>query len=406
MDPNRAVDNNILFYLDFYAWLWPNQLPPKQLGSFSIYWFTSCKNVGVLANTMTAARTEQRILENINTAVLLFDEALELKYINPAGEILFEVSARHIVGHSANRLFPESRDFVLALTRSLRSGHPYTERGACLCMPDLRMVTVDVTVTPLQDRNDRELLIELLQVDRHMRIAREEHLLTQYNNTRMLMRGMAHEINNPLGGLRGAAQLLERELVDDSLKEYTRVIIGEADRLQSLLSRMLGPNAIPRKRNVNVHEIIERVHALIQAEAGADVVILRDYDPSIPELYADADQLIQAVLNITRNALQALNGKGSIKLQTRTQRQFTLGHKVYKLAVQINVVDSGPGIPPDMIEKIFYPMISGRHGGTGLGLPIAQSIVTQHGGLIECNSRPGQTVFSIILPIEEHHEQQ
>jgi two-component system nitrogen regulation sensor histidine kinase GlnL len=273
-------------------------------------------------------------------------------------------------------------------------------------MPDLRMVTVDITVTPLQDRNDQELLIELLQVDRHMRIAREENLIAQYNNTRMLMRGMAHEINNPLGGLRGAAQLLERELADDSFKEYTRVIIGEADRLQSLLSRMLGPNAIPLKRNLNIHEVTERVRALIQAEAGTDVVILRDYDPSIPELYADADQLIQAVLNITRNALQALNGKGSILLQTRTQRHFTLGHRIHKLAVQISIIDSGPGIPSDMIETIFYPMISGRPGGTGLGLTIAQSIVNQHGGLIECNSRPGKTVFSIILPLEEQHEQQ
>lgn len=355
---------------------------------------------------MTAARTDQRILENLNTAVLLFNEALELKYINPAGEILFEVSARHIVGQPVKRLFPDSRDFVQALTRSFDSGHPYTERGTGLRMPDRRTVMVDVTVTPLQERNEHELLIELLQVDRHMRIAREENLIAQYNNTRMLMRGMAHEINNPLGGLRGAAQLLERELHDDALKEYTRVIIGEADRLQSLLSRMLGPNAIPLKRNVNIHEITERVRALIQAEASVGVTILRDYDPSIPELFADADQLIQAVLNITRNALQALNGKGTILLQTRTQRQFTLGHRTHKLVVQINIVDSGPGIPPDMIEKIFYPMISGRPGGTGLGLPIAQSIVNQHGGLIECNSRPGKTVFSIILPLEEYHEQQ
>jgi two-component system nitrogen regulation sensor histidine kinase GlnL len=355
---------------------------------------------------MTTGRTDQRILENLNTAVLLFNGALELKYINPAGEILFEVSARHILGQPVIRLFPESQEFVLALSRSLHSGHPYTERGARLRMPDQRMVTVDVTVTPLQERNDHELLLELLQVDRHMKIAREENLIAQYNNTRTLMRGMAHEINNPLGGLRGAAQLLDRELNNETLKEYTRVIIGEADRLQSLLSRMLGPNAIPLKRKVNIHEVTERVRALIQAEAGAQVAIQRDYDPSIPEIHADADQLIQAILNITRNALQAINGKGTIMLQTRTQRQFTIGHRTHKLVVQINIIDSGPGIPADMIDKVFYPMISGRPGGTGLGLPIAQSIVNQHGGLIECNSRPGRTVFSIILPLEEQHEQQ
>lgn len=355
---------------------------------------------------MTAARADQRILENLNTAVLLFNEALELAYINPAGEMLFALSARHIVGQPAGRLFSESQDFVAALTRSLNTGHPYTEHGTRLHMAGQRTVTVDVTVTPLQDRREQELLLELLHVDRHLRIAREENLIAQYNNTRMLMRGMAHEINNPLGGLRGAAQLLERELHDDALKEYTRVIIDEADRLQSLLSRMLGPNAIPVRRCVNIHEVTEHVRALIQAEAGPGVAIQRDYDPSIPETFADPDQLIQAMLNIARNALQALNGKGSILLQTRTQRQFTLGHKTHKLVIQINVIDDGPGIPPDMIEQVFYPMVSGRPGGSGLGLAIAQSIVNQHNGLIECSSRPGKTVFSIILPIEDRHEQQ
>lgn len=347
-----------------------------------------------------------RLLENLNTAIVVLDRSMCFRYLNLAGEILFEVSARHALGHPLADILPGENGLRGSLARSIETGHPYTEREVELHLPNQRTITVDITVTPLHEaREDRELLLELTRVDRHLRIAREENLIAQNQNTRLLMRGMAHEINNPLGGLRGAAQLLEQELEDEGLREYTGVIIGEADRLQSLLSRMLGPHAPPIKRKTNIHEVVERVRALIQAEAGDGVTIVRDYDPSIPDLVIDADQLIQAVLNITRNALQAVGTEGRIVLQTRTLRRFTIGHRLYKLVAKIDIVDDGPGIPPGMRENIFYPMISGRPEGTGLGLSIAQAIVNQHGGLIECESQPGRTVFTIILPIEDHHEE-
>jgi len=350
---------------------------------------------------MKQSETAQRILENLNLAVLLFDSTLHLKYINPAGEILFDISARHLLGVAAEKLWPECPDFTRSLQHSHASGHPYTEREVQLCLGNQKHITVDLTVTPLREsRQADELLLELLPMDRHLRIAREENLLDQYHTTRSLVRGMAHEIKNPLGGLRGAAQLLEQELENEELREYTGIIIGEADRLQNLLNRMLGPNTLPRKRRVNIHEILERMRTLVQAELPPDIVIERDYDPSIPDLMADADQLFQALLNIVRNAMQSLGERGQITLSTRSQRKVTIGHKLRRLVARIDIIDNGPGIPPEMMKSIFYPMVTGRPDGTGLGLPIAQSLVNQHGGLIECSSRPGKTVFSIILPLE------
>lgn len=354
---------------------------------------------------MTDTDPAHRLLDNLNTAVLVLDADQRIRYLNPAGEVLFEVSARHVRGQEFAGLLAPGADIIATLGRALESGHAYTERGVELRLTNGRLVTVDLTVTPLHDRGPaRDLLLEVSQIDRHLRIAREESLLAQHQNTRLLMRGMAHEINNPLGGLRGAAQLLEAELDDVSLREYTQVIIGEADRLQSLLSRMLGPNAPPVRRRFNIHEVVERVRTLIEAEAAARVTIVRDYDPSIPELTGDPDQLIQAVLNITRNALQALDGAGSITLRTRTLRHFTIGQRLHRLVAQIAVIDDGPGVPAGMRDTIFYPMITSRAEGTGLGLTIAQSIVNQHGGLIECASHPGETTFSIIIPFEDDHD--
>ncbi len=200
--------------------------------------------------------------------------------------------------------------------------------------------------------------------------------------------------------LRGAAQLLERELPDDTLKEYTRIIIGEADRLKSLVNRMLGPTTPPDMRMINIHSVLEHVHALICAEHGKDLDVQRDYDPSIPDICADQEMLIQAMLNLARNAAQALHGKGLITLRSRTQRQVTLGQQKHRLVIRIDIIDNGPGIPDDLIEEIFYPMVTGHADGTGLGLPIAQSLVNQHGGLIECSSRPGETMFTLYLPLK------
>lgn len=345
---------------------------------------------------MSATRIYQSIIENINTAVLMFDSALRLSYLNPAAEMLFAVSARQVRGMEAAELMPEAGNFVEALKRSLQSQHPFTERELQLRVAD-NTVTVDSTATPL---GSHKILVEFLQVDRHRRITREETLLAQYQANRAILRGLAHEINNPLGGLRGAAQLLEGELSDKALKEYTKVIISEADRLRNLLSRMLGPNALPQKQDTNIHQVLERVRSVVLAEIPKGVRIARDYDPSIPEFHADSEQLIQAVLNIVRNATQAVEQAGHITLRTRIMRQFNIGQRYHKLVARIDIIDDGPGIPADLIENIFYPMVTGRADGTGLGLSIAQTLVNQHGGLIECASSPGRTVFTLLLPIE------
>ena len=348
----------------------------------------------------------RRILENLNTAVLLLDAELHLLYMNPASEMLFALSAPRATGHPIGKLLHNNGEFITNLERALNTSHPFTERELVLRLPNGHCITVDCTITPLSAGNlTTALLTELSQLDRQLRIAREETLLAQHHATRDVVRGLAHEIKNPLGGLRGAAQLLERELDDDRLKEYTGIIIGEADRLQNLLNRMLGPNTLPHKQWVNIHELLERVRQLGQVEAPPGVSLNRDYDPSLPELFADPDQLIQALLNLVRNAMQAVAADGGqITLKTRVKRQITIGARRHKLIASIQVIDNGPGIAPDMLDKIFYPMVTDRPDGTGLGLPIAQTLIHQHNGLIECHSQAGQTIFTIMIPLENTHE--
>lgn len=341
----------------------------------------------------------QGVIENLHTAVLLFDDALRLHYLNPAAEMLLAASAARLLGTPVHQLLP-SAPLAGALAEAVATGHPFTERELVLGVGTGRRLTVDVTATPLTEPGRRELLVEMTQVDRQLRITREEGLLAQTATTRVLVRGLAHEINNPLGGLRGAAQLLERELPDEGLKEYTRIIISEADRLQNLVNRMLGPNALPKRQQLNIHQVLERVRQVVQAALPPGVHIERDYDPSIPELMGDPEQLIQALLNLVRNAAQAVGGHGEILLRTRTLRQYTIGHTRHKLVVRVDVIDNGPGIPAEVMEAIFLPMVTGRPEGTGLGLPIAQSLINQHGGLIECDSQPGQTVFTVLLPLD------
>ncbi len=343
----------------------------------------------------------KRILENSNTAMLVFDQDLRLTYLNPAGEMLFALSLHRIEGGDLRALFVDSNKFITNVESALNSSHPFTERELAFHLPNNRQITADCTITPISSANgNTTLLVELAQVDRQLRIAKEELLLAQHSATREVIRGLAHEIKNPLGGLRGAAQLLQAELESEELKEYTGIIIQEADRLKNLVNRLLGPNTLPQKKNTNIHELLERVRQLVQNECPEGITVLRDYDPSVPDVYADPDQLIQAVLNLTRNAVQALKDSGEIVLRSRIHRQITLGHKRHKLAASIEIIDNGPGIEPEMLDKIFYPMVTGRAEGTGLGLSIAQTLINQHGGLIECSSWPGKTVFTILLPLE------
>jgi two-component system nitrogen regulation sensor histidine kinase GlnL len=346
----------------------------------------------------------QRILESLNTAVLVVDDELCLRSINPAGEMLFAVSARQILGTSLDELLPHNPALLDALRLAVATGHPYTEHGLALTLPNRSELHIDSTVTPLVGESGRtELLMEWLPVDRLLRLAREENMLDQHAVTRAVIRGVAHEIKNPLGGLRGAAQLLERQLPDPALREYTRIIIHEADRLRNLVDRMVGPNAPLKKQPVNIHQVFEHVRSLLLAEIPEGIAIRRDYDPSIPEFVADQEQLIQAVLNVVRNAAQALNYSGTISLRSRIERQFTLGQRRHRLVLRAEIEDNGPGVPEDLREHIFYPMVTGRPEGTGLGLSITQVIIHQHGGTIECISRPGQTLFRIYLPLENGH---
>jgi len=343
----------------------------------------------------------QHILENLNTAVLLVNSDLKLRAINPAGEMLFETGSRQATGQPLAQLLPHNQALIEAMHQTLVSAHPFTEHGLRLGVPMNRWVTVDCTVTPvLRPNGDGELILEINPIDRLLRLAREESRHDQHAASRAVIRGLAHEIKNPLGGLRGAAQLLERELPSESLKEYTRIIIHEADRLRNLVDRMVGPNTPLRKQPTNIHQVMDHVRRLIRAEVSRGIRIEHDFDPSIPEFGADAEQLIQAVLNIARNAVQALNGEGTVRFRTRIERQLTIGQKRHRLAIRAEIEDNGPGIPDELRESIFYPMVTGKPDGTGLGLSIAQDIVHQHGGMIEFASRPQQTVFRIYLPLD------
>ena len=344
---------------------------------------------------------QRTILENLHVAVLLLDSELCIQYINPSAESLLHQSSKRALGMCIDKMFFVEPPLLSRLREALEQAHPYSEHEFSIEIFPGQHITIDYRVTPLlMPEQPTMLLLELVHIDRQLRYAREEKLLSEQVASRQLVRGMAHEIKNPLGGLRGAAQLLERELPKIELKEYTRIIIGEADRLQNLVDRMLGPNNLPRIRAVNIHEVSEHVRQLVQAETSDNILFNLDYDPSLPEVQADPELLIQATLNITRNAVAAMENNGEITFRTRTLRHFTLGHRHHRLVLQFDIIDNGPGIPDTIREQIFFPMVTGRANGTGLGLSIAQSLINQHGGLIACNSQPGKTVFTIYLPME------
>ena len=340
------------------------------------------------------------VLDGLTTAIIALDDRLRVLSLNSACESLFGVSRRYALDAGLFEAMPHFTLLSPRLHQALEAGTGFIERELQLRRNGDPPITVDFTVTPMLLGSKRGLLLEVLPLDRHLRISRDELLLAQHEASRELIRGLAHEIKNPLGGIRGAAQLLEREFPDIEHREYTRVIIREADRLQNLVNRLLGPNRLPKKAPLNVHEVLEHVRQLVQAEAPTAVSFLRDYDPSIPDLVADREQLIQAVLNLVRNALQAIGERGTIVLRSRTKRQVTIAGQRHRLVIQIDIEDNGPGIASDMVEKIFFPMVTTRAGGTGLGLPIAQYLIHSHGGLIECHSKPGCTVFSMYLPLD------
>jgi len=339
-------------------------------------------------------------LEHLSTAVILLDGNFRIAYANPAAENLFEISLSHIIGLGLPQTFESAATLTAATRQALVSNSSVTEHELIFPNAGNNLLSVSCTITPVEIGPVR-LILEFHQIDKQLKIAREERMLLQQQANRELLRNLAHEIKNPLGGLRGAAQLLELELPKPELKEYTQVIIKEADRLQSLMDRMLTPHRLPQYRLINIHEVLERVRSLLLAEHPQGIIIRRDYDTSLPDISADQEQLIQVMLNIARNAAQAMHGHGEITLRTRIARQITLAKKRYRLALMIQIIDNGPGIPENIREKIFYPLVSGREGGSGLGLTLAQTFVAQHHGSIECDSGPGRTCFTILLPVTE-----
>jgi two-component system nitrogen regulation sensor histidine kinase GlnL len=270
-----------------------------------------------------------------------------------------------------------------------------------LQLPDHLSEQVDFTVNLLDE--PRGVLLEIHSLNRMRRINQDDESVSRQETTRRLVRGLAHEVKNPLGGIRGAAQLLERELPSEELREYTGVIISETDRLSDLVDRMLGTNERLKLQPISTLRIFERVVQLIEAERPGCISWVRDYDPSLPEIEADEDQLIQAVLNIIRNASEALTDSADAKvtLRSRVVRQFTIGPVRHRLVAHLEIIDNGPGIDADLVDRIFFPMISGRANGSGLGLSITQSIVALHHGSIQVESRPGRTCFSIFLPFTQ-----
>ena len=347
----------------------------------------------------------KQIVEGLTNTVLLLNSDLKLEYVNPAGEMMFEMSHKRMKGLTVLEILGGATNLINEIEQALQTGDPFTQREMELTLLNRRVIQADCVVTPLPDMKDRSnvkkrlMLIELCSLNRGIQqMSREEHQYTQSNAMRVMIRGLAHEIKNPLGGLRGAAQLLERELENEELKEFTSVIIGEADRLRNLVNRLLGPNKPPQRQALNIHEVTERVAQLISVDKPEGVEILHDYDPSIPDIEADRDQLIQALLNIAVNAVHAVGEKGTIKFVTRAKRQVMIGQQRHKLVCEIEIIDNGQGIPEDMIETIFFPMVTNRADGSGLGLSISQSLIQQHGGVIQCKSEPGNTVFCIHLP--------
>lgn len=341
-------------------------------------------------------------LELLASAVLALDAARTVLYINPAAENLLGLSASQATGMRLEEMFSHPTPLLAALEYALSHNASFTEHELSLEVNATRLLA-SCTVTPLENA-PVAFLLEFHAMDQQLKIARDERMLLQQQTNRELIRNLAHEIKNPLGGIRGAAQLLEHELPRET-REYTQVIIQEADRLQSLMDRLLTPHRLPQIAELNILEVLERVRSVVLAETPRKLIIRRDYDTSIPDITGDREQLIQATLNIVRNAVQALCGEGEIVLRTRIARQVTLTMKRHPLAVQVQIIDNGPGIPESIRDRIFYPLVSMRDGGSGLGLTLAQTFVHQHQGTIEVDSRPGRTCFTLLLPLVQNGKQ-
>lgn len=344
----------------------------------------------------------RHLLDNQRTSLLVLDRELRVRYLNAAAEALLYASSHQLISTHLAYYFPESSAMEEGLRGCLGNGLPFTRREVELRDAGGHIQLVDYSVACLEDIGmEFALLIELQPVDRLRRMSREEGWQQAHLATRRLVRGVAHELKNPLGGIKGAAQLLADALPSNDWQEYLDVIVNESNRLCELADRLLGVDHAPELQPVNIHECVERVRQLVQAEQPS-LNVVRDYDPSLPELLADRNQLVQVLFNLVRNAMQSLLENevpdARIGLRTRALRQFTINGERHRLVLRVDVEDNGPGVPDSLQEALFFPLVTGRAQGTGLGLAFAQDIVRQHHGMIDCDSRPGYTCFSVLLP--------
>ena len=362
---------------------------------------------------METDQLQSIVLDNLSVSVILLDEELKIIYASSAAESLFDTSLARIAGESIFN-FLESYDdnpmgspvSLSALKKTVDSHRPFTQREVNLLLPDKAIITVDLTASPMICGSRKMLLLEIQLVQRLMQMSKEQKLLHIHDAARNLVRGLAHEIKNPLGGIKGAAQLLSNDLENrQELREFTGIISKETDRLSNLVNQLLGSNTLPKFTSINIHEIIEHVTSLIAKETMGKVNINKSYDPSIPEIKGDKDQLIQALLNVMLNSVQALSDSRIkdpwIRIKTRIERNFTIRNINHKMICCIEVIDNGPGIPEDIFDRIFFPMISGKAEGTGLGLSISQSAIDIHQGLISCENKINETIFYIYLPLDQ-----
>ncbi|MGH8177998.1 MAG: nitrogen regulation protein NR(II) [Steroidobacter sp.] len=356
-------------------------------------------------SSMAVPVEASRILDGLSTSVLIIDHTRAVLYLNVAAETLLGVSRNQVRRRALSELVSDASAVNAVIDRALETWRPFSRRELALRPINRESeLIVDCTVAPYEDPGaPNAVLIEITDATQHQRITRETALLTQIGGSRLMIRQLAHEIKNPLGGLRGAAQLLAKQLADASMREYTSIIISEADRLVALVDALLGPGHAPRTESINIHELLQHVGYLLSADAPAGVVIERDYDPSLPTLRMDRNLIIQAMLNLGRNAIQALehktDGQGRLILRTRALTNVNIGARRHRVVASVQFEDNGSGVPEHLRDTLFYPLVTGRSDGTGLGLAVAQDLVSRHDGLIEFHSRPGQTIFTILLPL-------
>ena len=345
---------------------------------------------------------DTELLDQLSTAVMVLTADTVIVDMNPAAEQLVGTSRKMVIGTPLISRIPCVADDLrgmidAAMSQQISFAQDLTLQGNPMYPEDR---TVDCRVTPHETLNRSHVIVELADITRRVRVHRENMLLQQHGASRRMVRQLAHEIKNPLGGIRGAAQLLARQIDDADLRRYTDVIVDEVDRLAGLADTLLGPGQQINKRPVNVHDLLEHVARLVESQDEPAIQLVRAYDPGLPFLALDRDQIIQAILNIVNNALAVLSDGGTLILRTRAVANYTIGARFHRVIASIEIEDDGPGIPDEIRDSVFFPLVTGRQDGTGIGLPLAQEFVNRHDGLIEFSTRPGRTVFCLRLPIE------